>query len=150
MDAMRGVFWGFDIAASGLDAEMRRSEIVASNIANMHVTGGPGRDPYRRRTLSFEEVLGDLPGEAPRIGSRDAPSGVRVAKVVEDHSTAFKPRYEPGHPDADDAGFVLGSNVDLFKEMVDMMVVQRSFQANLASLRAYRSMVQSSITNIGR
>ena len=151
MDPMRGVLWGFDIAASGLTAELRRSEIVASNIANMHVTGGNGREPYRRRAVVFEEVLDDV--SARWRGTRGAESlarGVRVGSVFEDHVTPFVPVYSPGHRDADENGYILTSNVDMFREMVDMMTIERSFQANLATMQAYRTMVRNSIQHIGR
>lgn len=144
---MAGVFHGFDIAAAGMRAEMQRSEIVAANISNMHLTGGKDHDPYRRRSVVFEEVLDGVRGTA---GTDRLAQGVRVARIAEDDTTPFTPRFDPGHPDADDNGFVLMSNVNLFREMVDLSVIERSFQANLAAMRTYRGMVQSTITNIGR
>jgi flagellar basal-body rod protein FlgC len=77
-------------------------------------------------------------------------NGVQVARIVEDHETEFPVFYQPGHPDADESGKVLGSNVDLFQELVDMTVVERGFDANLTALRTYRSMLQNTITNMSR
>ena len=146
-DPMKGVFRGFDIAASGLRAELQRSEIVASNLGNMHRTGNDTKEPYRRQALVFEEVL-------EQIDTKDAESGklaggVQVARVVQD-KTPFPVFYQPGHPDADETGKVLGSNVDLFQELVDMNVIERSFDANLTALRTYRGMLQNTITNMSR
>ena len=147
--AMSGAFQGFDIAASGLRAELARSEVVAANIGNMHVTGGNGKDPYRRRGVVFEEVLSEHTGELRGIaGAAQLAKGVRVKSVYEDRTTPFVPRYDPADPNADENGFVLMSNVDVFRELVDMSVIERSFQANLASLRAYRGMMQDTITNL--
>ena len=149
-DPMHGVFRGFDIAASGLRAELHRSEIVAANIGNMHRTGNSQNEPYRRKVVVFEELL-----EAERGGDVSAEevaklaSGVQLARVVEDE-TPFPVFYQPGHPDADASGKVLGSNVDLFQELVDMQVIERSFDANLTALRTYRSMLQNTITNMSR
>ena len=56
-DPMSGVFRGFDIATTGLRAELQRSEIVASNLGNMHRTGNAEKEPYRRKVLVFEEML---------------------------------------------------------------------------------------------
>ena len=72
-----------------------------------------------------------------------------MAEVKADESP-FPVFYQPGHPDADATGRVLGSNVDLFQEMVDMQVIERSFDANLTAMRSYRTMLQNAITNIGR
>lgn len=148
---MQGVFWGFDIAAAGMTAELRRSEVVAANLANMHVTSGADGQPYRRRTVAFEEALveADRAWSEVRGGDRLV-GGVRVARVDVDTTTPFAQRYDPGHPDADDRGFVLGSNVDMFREMVDMTVIERSFQANLSAMQAYRNMVRNSVSLIGR
>ncbi len=149
-DPMQGVFRGFDIAASGLRAELQRSEIVAANLGNMHRTGNADHEPYRRKVVVFEELLdqahnGALDGtEVAKIAS-----GVQVARVVEDQSP-FPVFYQPGHPDADASGKVLGSNVDLFQELVDMQVIERSFDANLTALRTYRGMLQNTITNMSR
>lgn len=146
MTAMEGIFQGFDIAAAGMRAELLRSEIVSANISNMHSTGNRQREPYRRRTVVFQEVLDAAPGNE-RAGLRAG--GVRVARVVEDRRTPFPARYEPGHPDADENGFVLMSNVNLFKELVDLSSIERSFEADLAAMRTYRTMLQSAISNIG-
>ena len=54
---MKGIFHGFDIASSGLRAEMQRSEIVAVNLANMNSVGNELNLPYQRRGVIFEEVL---------------------------------------------------------------------------------------------
>ena len=148
MNSMEGIFQGFDIAAAGMRAELLRSEIVSANISNMHSTGNHEREPYRRRTVIFEEVLESAPGLAGDDGLRAR--GVRVARVVEDRKTPFPARHEPGHPDADENGFVLMSNVNLFKELVDLSVIERSFEANLAAMRAYRTMLQAAVSNIGR
>lgn len=149
-DPMKGVFQGFDIAGAGLRAEMQRSELVASNLANMHRTGNAENEPYRRKALVFRELLdgaeASLGGE---IGPGVKAAGVAVAQVKEDDSP-FPVFYQPGHPDADESGRVLGSNVDLFQEMVDMQVIERSFDANLTAMRSYRTMLQNAISNIGR
>ena len=145
-DPMKGVFRGFDIAGSGLRAELQRSEVVASNLANMHRTGNAQQEPYRRKALVFEEVLDQVNADDPET---KLAGGVQVSKVVED-KTPFPVFYQPGHPDADETGKVLGSNVDLFQELVDMNVIERSFDANLTALRTYRGMLQSTLTNMSK
>lgn len=148
-DPMGGVFRGFDIAATGLRAELQRSEVVASNLSNMHRTGNAEKDPYRRQVLVFEELL-DQASKGAAAGARGAQggAGVQVAKVLED-SSPFPVFYQPGHPDADASGQVLGSNVDLFQELVDMSTIERSFDANLTALRTYRSMLQNTLQHLG-
>jgi flagellar basal-body rod protein FlgC len=150
-DPMKGVFRGFDIAGAGLRAEMQRSEVVASNLTNMHDTGNAKHEPYRRKVLVFEELLeqaahGAAHGAASGGGDLTA-GGVTLSRVAED-KTPFPIFYQPGHPDADESGKVLGSNVDMFQELVDMQVIERSFDANLTALRTYRNMLQSTLANM--
>ncbi len=147
-EPMKGVFRGFDIAASGLRAELQRSEVVAANLGNMHRTGNATKEPYRRKVVVFEEALAEAGGALSDKNDRRA-QGVQISRVVEDTS-AFPVFYQPGHPDADASGKVLGSNVDIFQELVDMSVIERSFDANLTALRTYRSMQQNTITNMSR
>lgn len=147
-DPMKGVFRGFDIAGSGLRAELQRTEIVASNLSNMHSTGNAKHEPYRRKVLMFEELLEESSRKAAQGDQKEVQAGgVALQRVAED-TTAFPVFYQPGHPDADESGKVLGSNVDLFQELVDMQGIERSFEANLTALRTYRSMLQSTITNM--
>ena len=144
-DPMKGVFRGLDISAAGLRAELQRSEVVASNLGNMHRTGNATKEPYRRRAVVFEELLEN---EGGKDGGRVA-SGVGKGRIVEDQ-TDFPVFYQPGHPDADESGKVLGSNVDLFQELIDMQSIERSFDANLAAMRTYRTMLQNTIQNMSR
>ncbi len=53
--------------------------------------------------------------------------------------------YDPGHPDADDSGFVTMPNVSVAQEMVDMITASRSYEANLQALRSLKSMVEASL-----
>lgn len=147
-DPMKGVFRGFDIAGAGLRAELQRSEIVASNLTNMHDTGNAKNEPYRRKVLVFDELLEEqVAGAANGNGKDLRAGGVMLSRVAED-TTPFPVFYQPGHPDADETGKVLGSNVDMFQELVDMQVIERSFDANLTALRTYRTMLQNTLTNM--
>lgn len=146
IDPMRGVFRGFDISTSGLRADLQRAEIISANLTNMHDTGKAGAEPYRRKIVTFEEVFDEVDsGDGPERRA----SGVGIATVAEDRSQ-LPQFYQPGHPDADASGMVLGSNVDLFQELVDLSITQRSLDANLNAMRTYRSMLQNTIQNMSR
>jgi flagellar basal-body rod protein FlgC len=144
-DAMKGLFRGFDIAASGIHAEMKRQEIVSSNLVNMHRTGNHEHEPYRRRIAVFEELIDSELEKRTGYGG----AGVTISSVVEDQ-TAFPAYHNPGDPMADESGMVLGSNVDLFRELADMQIIARSVDANLAAMRTYRGMLQSVVQNMGK
>ena len=147
-DPMKGVFQGFDIATAGLNAQMMRTEIVMSNLGNMHSTGNKYNEPYRRKSIVFEEVLDRVNTTSNVPGGDLVAAGVRVSRVVEDQVSEFSKRQEPGHADADEDGWVWGSNVDVFQELVDLSIIERGFQANLAAMRSYRTMLQNTLNNM--
>ena len=152
VNPMQGIFHGFDVIGAGLRAEMQRAEVIAVNLSHLHDVGNKADPPYMRRAVVFEEVLqgnknSGLNGVA---GGQDLPSGVRVSEIYEDTTNKPEPKFDPSHPKANAEGFVMMTNVNMFREMVDLKAVQRSFQANLAALRTYRQMIQASVQNIGR
>ncbi len=147
-DPTSGIFQGFDIAAAGLRAEMMRSEVVAANLGNMHRTGNAEHEPYRRKSVVFEEVLDRVQSARSTPGGSQLAAGVKVSAVVEDNKTPFARFRDPGHPDADADGWVWRSNVDVFQELVDLSVIERSFEANLAAMRSYRTMLQNTLANM--
>jgi flagellar basal-body rod protein FlgC len=145
MSGSGGLFKGLEVSASGLRAERMRMETIAQNIANAGSTRGPNgeKQPYRRREVVFETVLGEEMGAAA-----DMPAGVRVREIIEDQSPPVTV-YKPGHPDADQNGMLLTSNVSLPTEMVDLITASRAYEANLSAIRGYRDMIMQALM-IGR
>lgn len=112
------------IAASGLRAQSLRMRVVAENLANADsVSATAGGTPYRRKLVVFQ------PGN----------DGVTVRGVSNDRSD-FPRIYQPGHPAADARGYVLQPNVNPLVETADMRAAQRSYEANLNTIDAARSM----------
>ena len=127
MDPLKSIA---QIAASGMYVQSERLQVVAENVANAESTAStPGGDPYRRKTISFEEML-------------DRDSGVtlvRVSEVGRDESP-FTLRHDPAHPAADENGFVKVSNVSPILEMANMREASRSYEANMNLYEAGRRM----------
>ncbi len=123
------------ISASGMDAQSVRLRVVSENIANARSTGDvPGADPYRRKLVSFGETL----DRASSINK------VEVRKIFEDKSD-FVTEYDPGNPAADADGIVKLPNVNMLIEMADMREANRSYEANLQSIKQARDMISSTI-----
>jgi flagellar basal-body rod protein FlgC len=53
--------------------------------------------------------------------------------------------YAPGHPDADEDGYVTYPNVDVVTEMVDMMAATRAYEANVTAIEAAKTMAQRAL-----
>jgi flagellar basal-body rod protein FlgC len=133
------IFRSFDVSASGMATQKRRIDTIASNLANINTTRTPEGGPYRRRDVVFETVL---------IDETEGLEGVRLQDVVEDQRP---PRavYDPGHPDADENGYVLMPNIDLIEEMVNMMLATRAYEANVNAFNITRTLYQKAL-EIGR
>lgn len=128
------------LAAAGLNAQSARMRIIAENLANANSTGStPGEDPYRRRIPTFEFLF------SQELEGRE----VKVGKVAYDMS-AFKSRYEPGHPAADASGYVLYPNVSPLIEAMDMREAQRTYEANLNVVSSTRQMIGQTIDILRR
>ena len=54
-------------------------------------------------------------------------------------------RYLPGHPDADDKGYVAFPRMNPAEDMVDLMSASRGYQANVAAISAVKDMINRSI-----
>ncbi len=141
------------ISVSALDAQRQRLNVIASNMANVHSTRTPEGGPYRRRDVVFQSIP-----VVPRFqsglkamtepGGLKSLDGVRIVRIIED-SRPPQAIYEPGHPDADENGFVLKPNVNVMEEMVNMMAASRAYEANVQAIKAVRSMLTAAM-EIGR
>lgn len=113
------------ISASGLTAQRVRLQAISSNMANARSTRTDEGTPYRRQMPVFQAV------EANSFGSELAQQLSRVEVVeVECSQAPFREVFDPGHPDADEDGYVKYPNVDILHEMVDLMNTSRSYEAN--------------------
>jgi flagellar basal-body rod protein FlgC len=123
------------IATSGLKAQSGRMRVISENIANSESTAQrPGANPYRRKIPTFRtEVDRALDAQTVSLGR------------VRQDPTDFRTKYEPGHPAADDKGYVKYPNVNSLVEMTDMREAQRSYEANLNVISATRRMIQRTI-----
>lgn len=126
------LFSVFDIAGSGMGAQSVRLNATASNLANINSVSGDPEQVYRARHPVFEAV-------AAGIGA-DAAAGVRVLGVVES-TTEPVPVYEPGHPEADEAGYIYRGNVDLAAEMTNMISASRAYQNNVEILNTSKDLM---------
>ncbi len=123
------------ISASGMQAQTARLTVIAQNLANQDSTGAtPGADPYRRKTISFEDRMDTVLGAET----------VKVREIGKD-KTAFPTRYDPSNPAADAQGYVKLPNVNALIEMADMREAERSYQANLAVMQTTRGMLSRTI-----
>ena len=128
------------ISAAGMKVQGTRLRVISENLANADsLPTGPGKSPYRRKNIQFQNVLNRELGL----------NLVKVKKIGVDKSE-FNRRFDPGHPAADDKGYVQTPNVKTLIEVMDMREAQRSYEANLTAIRTARSMMRRTIDLLRR
>lgn len=132
MNVDTNMFNSIDIATSGLRAYNKQMEVIGSNLANIQTTDTGNGQPYRRLIAEF------------KLKDEEELSGVELSDIVEDQSS-FQRVLQPGHPQADEEGYVNMPNVNWPTEMINLNMASRAYQANAAILKRYQKMVESSL-----
>ena len=132
-------------SASGLYAQRKRMDIIASNLANIETTRTEEGGPYRRKMVVMKSK--PVASDFKNIFNSKI-EGVQIEDIIEDKSP-FKKVYNPSHPDADENGYLLKPNVDLIVETTNMLMAKRAFEANIAAIKATRQMVLKAL-ELGR
>jgi flagellar basal-body rod protein FlgC len=128
------------ISAAGMKVQGTRLRVISENLANADsLPTGPGKSPYRRKNIQFQNVL-------------DRELGLNLVKVkkIGVDKSEFNRRFDPGHPAADEKGYVQTPNVKTLIEVMDMREAQRSYEANLTAIRTARSMMRRTIDLLRR
>ncbi|MHC4757263.1 MAG: flagellar basal body rod protein FlgC [Planctomycetota bacterium] len=129
--AINKIFGPIDIATSGLRAHNKHMEVISSNIANARTSDTGNGQPYRRLEATFKT-------------EDDGISGVSLNNILPDKSDFVK-LLDPGHPSADSNGYVLMPNVNIPKEMINLNIATRAYQANAIILKKYQKMVETTL-----
>lgn len=127
------VFKVFDVAGSGMSAQMLRLNTVASNLANAETISGSAEDVYQARHPVFQSILQEA-------GNSSEVATVKVSEVMQEDTAAI-PHYRPNHPLSNEEGFVYSPNIDAVAEMADMISASRSYQNNVEVLATTKEML---------
>lgn len=133
---MDDLFKSMRISTAGMKVQGARLRVISENVANADsLPTKPGEMPYRRKKILFKNEL-----------DREMDYNlVKVHKVKEDSIKNFKRVFDPAHPAADENGYVLRPNVNSLIEMVDMKEAQRSYEANVNTIKASKKMLEQTI-----
>ena len=136
-------------SSAGLSAQRLRMNLISGNLANAHTTRTEDGGPYRRKEPVFAALSENSSfGEVLSAYQTDNLPQVKVVDIVEDPSPPLM-KYDPGHPDADDKGYVAMPNINVMEEMVNLITATRSYEANVSAVKAAREMALKAL-EIGR
>lgn len=133
------LFRVMDIASTGMSAEGVRLNTTASNIANANSVSSSYEETYRARKPVFAAELARANSEMSKG------VGVNVLGVVESNKP-LQIEYSPGHPMADQNGYIYKPNVNVIEEMADMMSASKAYETNVqladTTKRIFRRVLQ--------
>ena len=132
-------------SSTGLSAQRTRMNLISGNLANANTTKTAAGGPYKRKDAVFaavpkENAFQDIVQR--KMGENL--TEVKVVKIVEDQRPPIS-KYDPGHPDADEKGYVQMPNINVIEEMVNMMMASRSYEANVTAVNATKSMAMKAL-----
>jgi flagellar basal-body rod protein FlgC len=145
-----------EISASGLSAERLAMDVIANNIANAQTTRTPEGGAFKRQLVVFAQTPGAAPTddtdplaalspEGQASNTTNDVEGVQAVGIVNDNSPD-RLSFDPGNPEADARGYVHYPNVEVVKEMVDMIAASRAYEANVTAIQESRSMDDATMT----
>lgn len=145
MDFMTAI----DIGASGLKAERTNLNVISMNLANAKTTRTVNGGPYQRKEVIFKETEVESPfSKAMNMALEQDAKGVRVESIQNDRRP-FKMVYEPGHPDANEEGYVRYPDINVVEEMTNMLSAMRAYEANVSTITTAKNMFTKAL-EIGR
>ena len=138
---MAGVKNIFDVVGRSMAAQMVRMNTIASNLANLESKAGSPEKAYKPIRPVFETAFSN--------SYKD--DGIATVDVKDVVALDREPEmvYEPGHPSANDQGYIFRSAVNSDEEMVEMLETSRQYQNNLEVLSTVRQLMMRTI-NMGK
>ncbi|NIZ19376.1 flagellar basal body rod protein FlgC [Entomospira culicis] len=140
-----GMFSGLNIAATSMSAQRLRMDVISNNIANANTERTTEGGPFQRSNVVMRPLIDQPYWKSPFLPSAldNGPGkGVRVDRIQKD-STPGNLRWDPSHPDSilegPNKGFVLGSNVNIVNEMVDLISASRAYEASATLIEGEKS-----------
>ncbi len=124
------IFGAIDTAGSGLTLHRTWLDAISDNIANVNTVRPTGESAFQARYVVAQ--------------SREGARGVDVAGV-ELGSAEGRLVHDPTNPLADAGGYVRLPDIDLGDQMTQLIMSQRGYQANLATVERAQTAYQQAI-----
>ncbi len=130
------LFGALPIATTGIDAAQEWIDATGGNIANADDTGPTSQGTYQTQYINAVPLPS---GEADGAGQG-------VATGVQLGSSEGTEEYDPTNPQADSKGMIRVANVDLGQQMVNLVMAQTSYQANVSVVNQAKTAYESALT----
>lgn len=153
----------FQTAARGLSVQRERINTASRNIANVNTSSAKGaKDGYRPQSVrtsapgpkDFKRVLSKSLGSlnktreqhlSPSVRSQTGKGQVLGPEHEITEQDNFRYEFDPNHPDANEEGMVRYPDIDMVKEMTEIVSANRLYEANLSSIEAEKEIMKRSL-----
>ena len=142
-----GIMDSIDIGAKALQVHGKRIDIHAKNIANLDTPNYVRKIPVLTAVddVSFHGLMNNMKEDVFGVGTIPFLSGgVQFTGHVE-YPTEGEKIYRPGHPDADEYGYIRTSNVNPMVDMADAVLAQRAYEASISVLTIAKTMANRAL-----
>ena len=129
----------FDVAGSALNAQTLRLNTTSSNMANANSASSSTDETYKARQPVFATMMSD------EFEDENGSVGVQVLGIIEKQEPA-RAEYNPGHPLANEEGYVYMPNVNVIEEMANMISASRSYQTNVEVMNTAKQMLMRTLS----
>lgn len=130
------LFGALPIANTGIDAAQTWIDVTGGNIANANDSGPTSQGTYATQYVDAVPLSSDQPNGA----------GQGVSTSIELGSDQGQEVFDPSNPQADSQGMIRVATVDLGQQMVDLVMAQTSYQANVSVVDQAKSAYESALT----
>jgi flagellar basal-body rod protein FlgC len=128
-------FSSIDIGRTGVGFAHHWMDAIAHNLANVNTVRPGDAEPFRARLVAARALQEEIvPGG----------SGVALSRVLESGGAPAR-TYEPASPLADAEGYVVQPVVDLAGQLSDLIIANRTYQANLKTIETGREAYQAAL-----
>ena len=154
---LKGILSSFQNSVRGMSSQTRRLELVSNNIANADKVAKPGEEVYRKKKLvtrefePYQRKIRDSVISVKKTNNRHIDRTQRLENkrqsenytIIEEEKTQMV--YEPAHPYADENGYIRKPDINVVEEMVDLMSLSRTYEANVKTFNSAKELAKKSL-----
>ena len=154
---LKGILSSFQNSVRGMSSQTRRLELVSSNIANADKVVKPGEEVYRKKKLvsrefePYQRKLRNSVISVKKSNNRHIERSQHLENkrqtqnytIVEEEKTQMV--YDPSHPYADKDGYIKKPDINVVEEMVDLMSLSRTYEANIKTFNSAKELAKKAL-----
>jgi flagellar basal-body rod protein FlgC len=140
-----GLFDPISTAITGVNVSQTWMDAISDNISNMNDTAPTSQGVYQPRFVVASSIPGQVEGTGDGSAAEASIGGGTQVLGVALGSPAGVEVYQPGNPLADKQGMIREADVNLGQQMTSMILAQRGYEANLATISQAESAYQAAL-----